>query len=114
MHSFFVAEKRTYDRFKLHLPKQFCLLPKLPFLEDFPEYPITEQVMEYLGSYARRLDDTSRSCRREFRELTGLVRKMKLKPVVVNGEKLDSVVLATGYRSNVPSWLQVRERMSDY
>ncbi|KAK8570047.1 hypothetical protein V6N13_002749 [Hibiscus sabdariffa] len=64
MHSFFVAEKRTYDRFKLHLPKQFCLLPKLPFLEDFPEYPITEQVMEYLGSYARRLDDTSRSCRR--------------------------------------------------
>lgn len=30
----------------------------------------------------------------------------------INGEKLDidSVVLATGYRSNVPFWLQVRER----
>ena len=30
---------------------------------------------------------------------------------LVNGEKLDidSVVLATGYRSNVPFWLQVRE-----
>lgn len=29
---------------------------------------------------------------------------------LVNGERLDidSVVLATGYRSNVPSWLQVR------
>lgn len=29
---------------------------------------------------------------------------------LVNGETLDidSVVLATGYRSNVPSWLQVR------
>ena len=28
----------------------------------------------------------------------------------VNGEKLDidAIVLATGYRSNVPSWLQVR------
>ena len=30
---------------------------------------------------------------------------------LANGEKLDidSVILATGYRSNVPSWLQVRE-----
>lgn len=30
---------------------------------------------------------------------------------LVNGDKLDvdSVVLATGYRSNVPSWLQVRK-----
>lgn len=30
---------------------------------------------------------------------------------LVNGEKLDidAVVLATGYRSNVPSWLQVRK-----
>ncbi|KAE8685481.1 putative indole-3-pyruvate monooxygenase YUCCA3 [Hibiscus syriacus] len=32
-------QKRTYDRLKLHLPKQFCQLPKLPFPEDFPEYP---------------------------------------------------------------------------
>ncbi|KAK1555690.1 hypothetical protein Q3G72_030030 [Acer saccharum] len=23
-------QKRTYDRLKLHLPKQFCQLPKLP------------------------------------------------------------------------------------
>lgn len=30
----------------------------------------------------------------------------------INGEKMDidSVLLATGYRSNVPFWLQVRER----
>lgn len=30
---------------------------------------------------------------------------------LINGEKLDidAIVLATGYRSNVPSWLQVRE-----
>lgn len=30
---------------------------------------------------------------------------------LVNGEKLeiDSVILATGYRSNVPSWLRVRK-----
>lgn len=32
---------------------------------------------------------------------------------LVNGEKLDidAVVLATGYRSNVPSWLQVRKHV---
>ena len=32
---------------------------------------------------------------------------------LVNGKKLkiDSVVLATGYRSNVPYWLQVRENV---
>ncbi|CAA6666509.1 unnamed protein product [Spirodela intermedia] len=32
-------QNRTYDRLKLHLPKQFCQLPKVPFPDDFPEYP---------------------------------------------------------------------------
>ncbi|KOM29907.1 hypothetical protein LR48_Vigan831s002500 [Vigna angularis] len=45
-------QKRTYDRLKLHLPKQFCQLPKLPFPEDFPEYPTKKQFIEYLESYA--------------------------------------------------------------
>ncbi|KAI4349311.1 hypothetical protein L6164_009916 [Bauhinia variegata] len=47
-------QKRTYDRLKLHLPKQFCQLPKLPFPEDFPEYPTKKQFIEYLESYARQ------------------------------------------------------------
>ncbi|KAL6002159.1 trkA [Asimina triloba] len=49
-------QKRTYDRLKLHLPKQFCQLPKLPFPEDFPEYPSKNQFITYMESYARHFD----------------------------------------------------------
>ncbi|EXB46053.1 Flavin-containing monooxygenase YUCCA8 [Morus notabilis] len=49
-------QKRTYDRLKLHLPKQFCQLPKMPFPEDFPEYPTKKQFIQYLESYAARFD----------------------------------------------------------
>ena len=49
-------QKRTYDRLKLHLPKQFCQLPKLPFPEDFPEYPTKRQFIEYLESYAKHFE----------------------------------------------------------
>ncbi|CAL9082795.1 unnamed protein product [Musa acuminata var. zebrina] len=47
---------RTYDRLKLHLPKQFCQLPKLPFPVDFPEYPTKDQFIDYLESYAARFE----------------------------------------------------------
>ncbi|URD75443.1 Flavin-binding monooxygenase-like [Musa troglodytarum] len=47
---------RTYDRLKLHLPKQFCQLPKLPFPVDFPEYPTKDQFIGYLESYAARFE----------------------------------------------------------
>ncbi|KAF8402042.1 hypothetical protein HHK36_012994 [Tetracentron sinense] len=49
-------QKRTYNRLKLHLPKQFCQLPKLPFPEDFPEYPTKKQFIDYLESYANHFD----------------------------------------------------------
>lgn len=45
-------QKRTYDRLKLHLPKQFCQLPKLPFPADYPEYPSKDQFISYLEKYA--------------------------------------------------------------
>ncbi|KAE9617578.1 putative indole-3-pyruvate monooxygenase [Lupinus albus] len=45
-------QKRTYDRLKLHLPKQFCQLPNFPFPLDFPEYPTKFQFIKYLESYA--------------------------------------------------------------
>ncbi|KAF3335249.1 putative indole-3-pyruvate monooxygenase YUCCA9 [Carex littledalei] len=44
-------QKRTYDRLKLHLPKQFCQLPLLPFPEDYPEYPTKKQFIKYLELY---------------------------------------------------------------
>lgn len=43
----------TYDRLKLHLPKQFCCLPRLPFPDHFPEYPSKNQFLDYLDSYVR-------------------------------------------------------------
>ncbi|MQM03571.1 hypothetical protein Taro_036358 [Colocasia esculenta] len=49
-------QKRTYDRLKLHLPKQFCQLPRMPFPEDFPEYPTRRQFIDYMESYARRFE----------------------------------------------------------
>ncbi|XP_057438462.1 probable indole-3-pyruvate monooxygenase YUCCA9 [Lotus japonicus] len=49
-------QRRTYDRLKLHLPKQFCQLPMLPFPEEFPEYPTKKQFIEYLESYAKKFE----------------------------------------------------------
>ncbi|RWW33933.1 hypothetical protein BHE74_00052069 [Ensete ventricosum] len=53
-------QKRTYDRLRLHLPKQFCQLPKLPFPEEFPEYPTRKQFIGYLESYAKQFDISPR------------------------------------------------------
>ncbi|KAJ4778645.1 Flavin-containing monooxygenase [Rhynchospora pubera] len=44
-------KKRTYNRLKLHLPKQFCQLPLLPFPDDYPKYPTKKQFIEYLELY---------------------------------------------------------------
>ncbi|KAK9733830.1 hypothetical protein RND81_04G095300 [Saponaria officinalis] len=49
-------QKRTYDRLKLHIPKQFCELPKMPFPKEFPEYPSKKQFIDYLESYAAHFD----------------------------------------------------------
>ncbi|KAI4337360.1 hypothetical protein L6164_015789 [Bauhinia variegata] len=42
----------TYDRLKLHLPKQFCELPLMGFPENFPKYPTKDQFISYMESYA--------------------------------------------------------------
>ncbi|XWS35062.1 hypothetical protein CRYUN_Cryun21dG0093900 [Craigia yunnanensis] len=49
-------DKRTYDRLKLHLPKQFCQLPNFPFPLDLPKYPTKYQFINYLESYAKHFD----------------------------------------------------------
>ncbi|XP_071738131.1 probable indole-3-pyruvate monooxygenase YUCCA5 [Rutidosis leptorrhynchoides] len=49
-------QKRTYDRLKLHLPKTFCQLPKLPFPDEYPEYPTKKQFITYLENYAKKFD----------------------------------------------------------
>lgn len=46
----------TYDRLKLHLPKQFCQLPNFSFPKSFPQYPSKDQFIDYLESYADHFD----------------------------------------------------------
>lgn len=47
---------KTYDRLKLHLPKQFCELPLMPFPEEYPTYPTREDFIRYLEEYAKRFE----------------------------------------------------------
>ncbi|KAB1204546.1 putative indole-3-pyruvate monooxygenase YUCCA4 [Morella rubra] len=47
-------QHKTYNRLKLHLPKQFCALPLLGFPENFPKYPTKDQFVSYMESYAVR------------------------------------------------------------
>lgn len=49
-------QQRTYDRLCLHLPKQFCQLPYVPFPESFPEYPTKKQFIDYLEAYAKHFE----------------------------------------------------------
>ncbi|KAL0716011.1 hypothetical protein Bca4012_065333 [Brassica carinata] len=42
---------KTYERLRLHLPKQFCELPLMPFPSRYPTYPTKQQFVEYLESY---------------------------------------------------------------
>uniref|UniRef100_A0A0E0C7H0 Flavin-containing monooxygenase n=1 Tax=Oryza meridionalis TaxID=40149 RepID=A0A0E0C7H0_9ORYZ len=45
---------KTYDRLSLHLPRQFCELPLMPFPAYYPIYPSKQQFVAYLESYAAR------------------------------------------------------------
>ncbi|KAK7858946.1 indole-3-pyruvate monooxygenase YUCCA6 [Quercus suber] len=47
---------KTYDRLRVHLPKQFCELPFMGFPNDFPTYPTKEQFIQYLEDYANKFD----------------------------------------------------------
>ncbi|KAH7511910.1 hypothetical protein FEM48_Zijuj12G0033300 [Ziziphus jujuba var. spinosa] len=44
-------QHKTYDRLRLHLPKQFCVLPLMQFPANFPTYPTKQQFVAYLEDY---------------------------------------------------------------
>ncbi|KAF5199481.1 Flavin-containing monooxygenase [Thalictrum thalictroides] len=44
-------KKKTYDRLKLHLAKEFCNLPLMPFPSDAPTYVPKDQFISYIDSY---------------------------------------------------------------
>ncbi|XP_031482276.1 probable indole-3-pyruvate monooxygenase YUCCA5 [Nymphaea colorata] len=57
-------QRRTYDRLKLHLPKRFCQLPRMPFPDHYPQYPSKKQFVDYLERYADHfhLEPTFSTC----------------------------------------------------
>lgn len=43
--------KKSYDRLHLHLPKQFCQLPHMPFPTTCPKYVPKKDFLQYLDHY---------------------------------------------------------------
>ncbi|OMO77849.1 Pyridine nucleotide-disulfide oxidoreductase, class-II [Corchorus capsularis] len=66
--------KYSYDRLHLHLVKQFCALPHLPFPDSYPTYVSKDLFLNYLDDYASRFNITPLFRRRvesaEFDEAT--------------------------------------------
>ncbi|PKI70525.1 hypothetical protein CRG98_009030 [Punica granatum] len=46
--------KYAYDRLHLHLKKQYCELPHMPFPADYPDYVPKAQFVQYLDDYVAR------------------------------------------------------------
>ena len=44
-------KKYTYDRLHLHLDKQFCVLPHMPFPDSYPRFISKNQFVSYLDDY---------------------------------------------------------------
>ncbi|XP_075477523.1 putative indole-3-pyruvate monooxygenase YUCCA7 [Primulina tabacum] len=94
-------QNRTYDRLKLHLPKQFCELPFIPFPQNLPQYPTKNQFIGYLESYAKhfkidpRFNESVQSAR--YDETCGMWR---VKTVKMNESSVEYIcrwlVVATG------------------
>ncbi|QDP16901.1 YUC6 [Turnera subulata] len=47
---------KTYNRLRLHLPKQFCELPLMGFPSEYPTYPTKDQFIAYVEEYAKKFD----------------------------------------------------------
>ncbi|TYI79894.1 hypothetical protein E1A91_D05G053400v1 [Gossypium mustelinum] len=108
---------KTYDRLRLHLPKQFCELPLMGFPTDFPTYPIKQQFVDYLEAYAREFDIKPRFnetvSQAEYDATLGFWR---VKSVGVNGKGTEYVcrwlVVATG--ENAEAVMPEMEGMGEF
>ncbi|TYJ22527.1 hypothetical protein E1A91_A08G131400v1 [Gossypium mustelinum] len=47
-------KKYSYDRLHLHLDKQFCVLPHMPFPDSYPRFVSRQQFVSYLDDYVSR------------------------------------------------------------
>ncbi|KAL6647653.1 hypothetical protein ACP70R_015090 [Stipagrostis hirtigluma subsp. patula] len=94
-------QKRTYDRLKLRLPKQFCELPRLRFPDHYPEYPTRRQFIDYLEDYAAKFEIkpefNSTVLSAGYDELSGLWRVRTSAPATGEMEYIGRwLVVATG------------------
>ncbi|CAL4986358.1 unnamed protein product [Urochloa decumbens] len=53
---------RAYDRVKLHLAKEFCALPHMPYPDGTPTYVPKMEFVKYLDTYAERFGVEPRYC----------------------------------------------------
>ena len=56
-------KKRSYDRVKLHLAKQFCELPHMPFPKGTPQFVPKNKFIQYLDNYVSDFGIIPRYCR---------------------------------------------------
>ncbi|WVZ52951.1 hypothetical protein U9M48_003949 [Paspalum notatum var. saurae] len=53
---------RTYDRLKLHLAKEFCALPYMPYPDSAPTYIPKREFIKYVDHYTEHFDINPRYC----------------------------------------------------
>ncbi|GKV03386.1 hypothetical protein SLEP1_g15694 [Rubroshorea leprosula] len=92
---------KTYDRLRLHLPKQFCELPLMGFPAGFPTYPTKQQFIDYLVDYAENFDIKPRFNETvEQAEYDATLGFWRVRSVGAKGEEMEYVcrwlVVATG------------------
>lgn len=97
-------QQRTYDRLKLHIPKQFCELPLFGYPESFPKYPTKKQFISYVQAYAKHFSIEPKFNqvvkRAEFDHLSGGFWRVKTQDceyisrwlVVATGENAEPVI----------------------
>lgn len=82
---------KTYDRLRLHLPKQFCQLPLMPFPKGLPSYPTKQQFLSYLKAYADHFDINpifgKQVVNAEFDVVCGFW-KIKTQEIMKNGDEI--------------------------
>lgn len=55
-------KNKTYDRLKLHIAKEYCQLPFMPFPESYPTFVSRDQFLDYLDRYAQQFQIQPRFC----------------------------------------------------
>ncbi|KAF8404359.1 hypothetical protein HHK36_009242 [Tetracentron sinense] len=72
-------KNKTYDRLKLHLAKQFCQLPHMPYPSHFPTFISREGFIRYLDDYVSHFRINPKYCRSvESASYDGIVGKWRV------------------------------------